>query len=347
MERTRNRGTSRGRVVNKKRTILTGDRPSGPLHLGHYVGSLKNRVLLQESHEQFIMIADVQALTDNFKHPEMVRKNVYEVALDYLSVGIDPEKSTLFIQSCIPQISELAVFYLNLVTVNRLRRNPTIKTEIAQKGYGEQVTAGFLMYPVHQAADITIIKGTIVPVGADQMPILEQTNEIIHTFNRIYKTSFFEPVEGLLSSAPRLIGLDGKAKMSKSLGNAIFLSDDSDTVLKKVMSMYTDPNHLHVHEPGKIEGNVVFSYLDIFDSNSDEVLGLKEHYTRGGLGDVVIKKRLASILNTLLDPIRERRAYYNNHFDFVTQSLAKGTECARLRAESTMDEVRKVMHLNY
>lgn len=333
--------------MNKKRTILTGDRPSGPLHLGHYVGSLKNRVLLQESHEQFIMIADVQALTDNFKHPEMVRKNVYEVALDYLSVGIDPEKSTLFIQSCIPQISELAIFYLNLVTVNRLRRNPTIKTEIAQKGYGEQVTAGFLIYPVHQAADITIIKGTLVPVGADQMPILEQTNEIIHAFNRTYQTSFFEPVEGLLSSAPRLIGLDGKAKMSKSLGNAIFLSDDSDTVFKKVMSMYTDPNHLHVHEPGKVEGNVVFSYLDIFDSNTDEVSALKEHYTRGGLGDVVIKKRLASILNALLDPIRERRTYYTNHFDFVTKALAKGTECARLRAESTMDEVRKVMHLNY
>lgn len=333
--------------MNKKRTILTGDRPSGPLHLGHYVGSLKNRVLLQESHEQFIMIADVQALTDNFKHPEMVRKNVYEVALDYLSVGIDPEKSIIFIQSCIPQIAELAIFYLNLVTVNRLRRNPTIKTEIAQKGYGEQVTAGFLIYPVHQAADITIIKGTLIPVGADQMPILEQTNEIIHTFNRTYQTSLFEPVEGLLSSSPRLIGLNGKAKMSKSLGNAIFLTDDADIVFKKVMSMYTDSNHIYIHEPGKVEGNVVFSYLDVFDSNTDEVSALKEHYTRGGLGDVVIKKRLASIINTLLDPIRERRTYYKNNLDSVKHVLEKGTECARLRAENTMIDVRKVMHLNY
>ncbi len=329
-----------------KDIVLTGDRPTGPLHLGHYVGSLQQRVELQNKYDQYVMIADVQALTDNFENPEKVHTNVLQVMLDYLAVGIDPNKTTFFIQSMIPQIAELTIFYLNLVTVNRLKRNPTIKTEIKQKGFGENIPAGFLMYPVHQAADITVVKGTLVPVGEDQLPIIEQTNEIIRSFNRIYGDIFPE-AKPLISKVSRLPGIDGKAKMSKSLGNAIFLSDDADTVAKKVMQMYTDPDHIRVEDPGKVEGNVVFQYLDFFDSNKAEVEALKEQYKRGGLGDVKLKKRLIEVLNTLLEPIRTRRAEFAKDPDAVMQIVLKGTKKTQDVAAHTMHEVKKGMKLDY
>ncbi len=275
----------------KQSIVLTGDRPSGPLHLGHYVGSLAARVSLQEEYKQYIMIADVQALTDNVDNPAKVRANVMEVALDYLAVGIDPAKTTIFIQSLIPEIAELTVFFLNLVTVSRLQRNPTVKSEIAHKKYeGESVTAGFLAYPVSQAADILIVHGTLVPVGNDQLPMIEQANEIAKTFNRTYGVTLFDHIEPLISSSARLPGIDGIHKMSKSLGNAIDLRDNADIVAQKVMRMYTDPDHHHVHEPGRVEGNTVFTYLDLFDKDINEVMHLKEWYQRGGLGDVVLKK---------------------------------------------------------
>ena len=323
--------------------VLTGDRPSGPLHLGHYVGSLQQRVQLQNQYEQFVMIADVQALTDNFDHPEKVRANVLEVALDYLAVGIDPKKTTIFIQSMIPEIAELALFYLNLVTVNRLMRNPTVKTEIQQKQFGESVPAGFLIYPVHQAADITIVKGTHIPVGEDQLPILEQTNE----FNRIYNAPIFPEVQHMLSKTPRLAGIDGKAKMSKSLGNAIYLSDSADVVAKKVMSMYTDPDHIRVEDPGKVEGNMVFAYLDIFASDQAAVGQMKEQYQRGGLGDVKVKRYLIDELQAFLDPIRTARAAFAQDPQTVMNNLFEGTERARSKARATMAQVREVMRLNY
>lgn len=331
----------------EKKIALTGDRPSGPLHLGHYVGSLINRVTLQNDYQQYVMIADVQALTDNYKDPQKVHDNVLQVALDYLSVGIDPEKTTIFIQSTIPQIAELTVYYLNLVTVNRLRRNPTVKTEINQKGYGENVTAGFLMYPVSQAADITVVKGQIIPVGEDQLPMIEQTNEIVRTFNRIYNTDVLVEAEPLITKVSRLPGIDGKAKMSKSLGNAIFLSDTADEVAKKVMQMYTDPNHIHVADPGKVEGNTVFSYLDIFDPDKNQVEKLKEHYQRGGLGDVVLKKRLIEVLNTLLEPMRERRKQWAKDPSWVMDMLTEGSRKTREVAEQTMAGVRGAMRLDY
>lgn len=331
----------------EKKTVLTGDRPSGPLHLGHYVGSLLNRLALQDEYKQFIMIADVQALTDNYDHPDVVRKNVFEVALDYLAVGIDPQKSSIFIQSLIPEIAELTVFFLNLVTVARLKRNPTVKTEIHQKGYGDQVTAGFLMYPISQAADITIIKGTLVPVGEDQLPMIEQTNELVRVFNRIYKTNVLQEATALISKTPRLIGIDGKEKMSKSRGNAIFLSDTADVVHKKVMQMYTDPQHIRVEDPGKIEGNTVFAYLDIFDSDQNEVVQLKEQYQKGGLGDVKLKKRLVEILNATLDPIRIKRQQLQKDPQAVYAIIAQGTDQARAIAAQTMSEVRQAMSLDY
>ncbi len=329
-----------------KEIVLTGDRPTGPLHLGHYVGSLKQRLILQEKYKQYIMLADIQALTDNFEHPEKVRENVLQVALDYLSIGIDPKKSTIFIQSLIPQIAELTIFFLNLVTVNRLKRNPTVKEEIKQKGFGERLPAGFLTYPVSQAADITIVKGSIVPVGADQLPMIEQTNEIIRSFNRIYKKVFPE-AKALISAVPRLPGTDGKAKMSKSLGNTIFLSDSDDLVVQKVMSMYTDPSHIHVSDPGKIEGNVVFTYLDIFDPNKQEVTQMKEQYSRGGLGDVSVKKRLIEVLNSFLDPIRAQRNVFAQDSQAVMKIILDGTQKTRVVAEKTMREVREAMHLDY
>ena len=334
--------------MKNKEIILTGDRPTGPLHLGHFVGSLQQRVKLQYEQEQYVMIADVQALTDNVDNPQKVRDNVVEVVLDYLAVGINPQKTTIFIQSMIPQIAELTVFFLNLVTINRLKRNPTVKTEIAQKKMGQEITAGFLMYPVSQTADITVVRASLVPVGEDQAPMIEQANEISHSFNRIYRTEIFPKIHALIpKDAGRLPGIDGKAKMSKSLGNAIYLSDSADVVHQKVMKMYTDPNHIHVSDPGTVEGNIVFAYLDIFDPQKEEVEVLKEHYRRGGLGDVVIKKRLSELLNTLLTPIRNRRAEYKNNVDYVHQLLLSGTEKTIHSAEETMKLVRKAMHLDY
>jgi tryptophanyl-tRNA synthetase len=327
--------------------VLTGDRPTGPLHLGHYVGSLKTRLELQEKYKQYVMIADIQALTDYFDQPDMVRKNVVQVCLDYLAIGIDPNKTTIFIQSLIPEIAELTIYFLNLVSVNRLMRNPTVKAESMQKDFGERLSAGFLTYPVSQAADIVIVKGTIVPVGEDQLPHIEQTNEIIHTFNRTYNCDIFGHVTGHVPKVARLLGIDGKAKMSKSLGNAIYLSDTADVVAAKVMKMYTDPDHIHVNDPGKVEGNVVFSYLDIFDQDTDAVAQLKEHYMRGGLGDVILKRRLIDILNTFLEPIRVRRAAYAQDENAVMDCLLAGSADVRAVAAQTMDEVRRVMRLDY
>lgn len=327
--------------------VLTGDRPTGPLHLGHYVGSLANRIILQDTYKQYVMIADVQALTDNYENPEKVRANIVQVALDYLAVGIDPKKTTIFIQSMIPEIAELTIFYLNLVTVARLRRNPTVKTEIQQKGFGEQVPAGFFVYPVSQAADITIVKGEIVPVGEDQLPMIEQTNEIVRTFNRIYNTDVLKEAQAMVPEIARLPGIDGLAKMSKSLNNAIYLSDSQEVLAQKVRAMYTDPNHLKVSDPGKIEGNTVFAYLDAFDKNKEEVIGLKEHYQKGGLGDMVLKKRVTEILNDLLTPIRTRRAELEKNLDYVMDVLKAGTDQTRQVASETMHEVRKAMRLDY
>lgn len=327
--------------------VLTGDRPTGPLHLGHYLGSLQQRVELQDIYKQYIMVADVQALTDYFDRPEMVRQNVLQVCLDYLAVGIDPIKSTIFIQSMVPEIAELTIFFLNLVTVNRLMRNPTVKAESAQKSFGDRLSAGFLTYPVSQAADIVIVKGTIVPVGEDQLPHIEQTNEIINSFNRVYNCDVFGYVTGKVSAVPRLPGIDGKSKMSKSLNNAIYLSDSNEAITEKVMKMYTDPDHIHVHDPGKVEGNVVFNYLDIFDLRKEEVSALKDHYRRGGLGDVVLKRRLIEVLTNLIEPIRTRRMQYAQDLEAVMNIALKGTEKVREVAAQTMKEVRHVMHLQY
>lgn len=327
--------------------VLTGDRPTGPLHLGHYVGSLLNRIKFQDQYKQYILIADVQALTDNYDNPQKVRDNVLQVALDYLAVGIDPKKSTIFIQSLIPQIGELTIFYMNLVTVNRLKRNPTVKTEISQKGFGESLPAGFLVYPISQAADITIVKGTIVPVGEDQLPMIEQTNEIIRSFNSIYKTEVFSYIKPIIPEVPRLSGIDGKTKMSKSLGNAIYLSDSTEELRKKVMSMYTDPGHLRVEDPGKIEGNVVFTYLDVFDKDKAKVAQLKEHYQRGGLGDVILKKYLFEVLENIIFPIRKRREEFAKDPGYVMEILKKGTQATFEVAEKTMSEVRRAMKLDY
>jgi tryptophanyl-tRNA synthetase len=333
--------------VSQETVVLTGDRPSGQLHLGHYIGSIINRIELQNNYTQYILIADVQALTDNFMHPEKVRNNVMEVAIDYLACGIDPKKSTIFIQSLIPQIAELTIFFMNLVTVNRLKRNPTVKTEIAQKGFGESVPAGFLVYPVSQAADITIVKGNLIPVGEDQLPVIEQTNEIIRSFNRIYNKEVFPEAKPLISHVSRLPGIDGKSKMSKSLGNAIFMADDADTVAQKVMKMYTDPGHIRVEDPGKVEGNTVFEYLDAFDSEKKEVDALKAHYQKGGLGDVKLKRRLIEVLNAFMEPIRVRRNELASHKDEVMRILLEGTAKTEARAHKTMEEVRKAMYLDY
>lgn len=333
--------------MKSKEIILTGDRPTGPLHLGHYVGSLLNRISLQEQHTQYVMVADIQALTDNADHPEKVRENVIEVMLDYLAVGLDPQKTTFFLQSMIPEIAELTVFYLNLVTVSRLQRNPTVKTEMAQKGYGQSVPAGFLMYPVSQAADITIVKATLVPVGEDQLPVIEQTHEIVRSFNRMYGKEIFPEPQALVPQKGRLAGIDGKAKMGKSLGNAIFLSDDEATLKKKVMSMYTDPNHVRVQDPGQVEGNMVFEYLDVFDTNKEKVLQLKQQYRHGGLGDVTLKMYLFEVLNTLLTPIRQKRQELAQDKQAVLKILLQGTDKVRKVATATMDEVRQVMQLKY
>lgn len=330
------------------KTILTGDRPTGPLHLGHLVGSLQNRVVLQQQAKQYIMLADLQALTDNVDNPTKVRDNVCQVILDYLAVGIDPTMSTIFIQSLIPQIAELTILYLNLVTVNRLKRNPTVKTEMAQKGIESHVTAGFLMYPVHQAADITIVKADCVPVGADQLPMIEQANELIHSFHHTYKTTIFPQIKAEVPKiGHRLPGIDGKQKMSKSLGNAIYLSDSADVVAKKVMSMYTDPNHLKVEDPGTVEGNTVFDYLDIFDPAQNEVGELKLQYQKGGLGDVVLKKRLATVLNDMLEPIRHKRSEYDKDLNAVLNIALEGSEKVYAIAQQTMRQVKEAIKLVY
>jgi tryptophanyl-tRNA synthetase len=330
-----------------KKIILTGDRPTGPLHLGHFIGSLQNRVKLQQDYDQYILIADVQALTDNFENPEKVRRNIFELACDYLAVGINPDISTIFIQSMIPEIADLTIFYLNLVTVPRLQRNPTVKDEIKQKGYDANVTAGFLCYPVSQAADITVFNADLVPVGEDQLPMIEQTVEIVRKFNSIYAPVFVEPKALVPEHGARLPGTDGRAKMGKSLGNAIYLSDSADDLQKKVMNMFTDPNHLKVEDPGKIEGNTVFAYLDIFDTDKVRVNDLKEHYKRGGLGDVKVKRHLNDILQEILKPIRERRIQIASDPAQVMNIVKNGTEKARNTAAQTMAKVRKAMNIDY
>jgi len=332
--------------MNRKKRILTGDRPTGRLHLGHYVGSLVNRVRLQQEYETFILIADVQALTDHFEHPEILQQNIREVAKDYLAVGIDPEKSTILIQSMIPEIAELAVYYLNLVTVARLQRNPTVKDEMQQKGFEQNLPAGFLVYPVHQAADITIFNADLVPVGKDQLPMIEQTVEIVRRFNALYAPVLVEP-QAKVGEFARLPGIDGQAKMSKSLGNAIYLADDAKTVEAKVMRMYTDPTRLRATDPGHIEGNPVFVYHDAFNPNQEEVADLKERYVQGKVGDVEVKKKLAKALNAFLDPIRERRAKYDQDEKAIDEILREGTRRARGVAQETMRLVRGAMKIDY
>jgi tryptophanyl-tRNA synthetase len=331
----------------KKKIVLTGDRPTGPLHVGHYVGSLKNRLELQHTAEQYVMIADAQALTDNAHDPMKVRDNVLQVALDYLAIGLDPDKTTIFIQSLIPQLPELTLYYLNLVTWNRLKHNPTVKQEIIQKGFGENVPAGFMIYPVSQAADITAFKADLVPVGEDQLPMIEQTNELVRHFNRIYKRDVLVEAKALVPKIARLPGTDGKAKMGKSLGNAIFLSDSADTVSKKVKGMYTDPNHLRVEDPGKVEGNPVFDYLTAFDPDIQGLEELKAHYARGGLGDSVVKKRLEGVLQAFLEPIRLKRSELAKDPVIIFEILKKGTEHAERVAATTLSEVRQAMCLDY
>ena len=341
--------------------ILTGDRPTGRLHVGHYVGSLRRRVELQNSGEFekiYIMIADAQALTDNADNPEKVRHNIVEVALDYLSAGLDPEKSTLFIQSMVPELTELSFYYMNLVKVSRLQRNPTVKSEIQMRHFEASIPVGFFTYPISQAADITAFKATTVPVGEDQMPMLEQCKEIVHKFNTVYGEALVEP-EILLpdnKACMRLPGIDGKAKMSKSLNNCIYLSDSESDVKKKVMSMYTDPDHIRIEDPGKIEGNCVFTYLDAFckPEHFEQFLPdyksldeLKEHYQRGGLGDVKVKKFLNNVLQSELAPIRERRAKWEKDIPAVYEILRKGSEAAEKVAAETLRDVKSAMKINY
>lgn len=333
--------------MSSKKIVLTGDRPTGKLHLGHYAGSLAARVQLQETHSQFVMIADLQALTDHAHEPQKVRENIFEVALDYLAVGIDPKKTTIFIQSMVPALSELTMYYLNLVTWNRLKHNPTVKQEIQHKGYGEEVPAGFMIYPISQAADITAFKADLVPVGEDQIPMIEQTVEVVRKFNRLYKTDVLVEPKALIAAVSRLPGIDGKAKMSKSLNNAIYLSDSTDVITKKVKGMYTDPGHLKVEDPGKVEGNPVFIYLDAFGKDKTKIAELKEHYQRGGLGDSVVKKYLLEILLEFLEPIRIRREELARDKSAVMHMLFQGTEVARNAAGKTLSEVRAAMGIDY
>ena len=344
-----------------KQVILTGDRPTGRLHVGHYVGSLKERVRLQNSgdfDEIYIMIADAQALTDNAEHPEKVRNNIMQVALDYLACGLDPEKSTIFIQSMVPELTELSFYYMNLVTVSRVQRNPTVKAEIKMRNFEASIPVGFFCYPISQAADITAFRATVVPAGEDQMPMVEQCKEIVHKFNSVYGETLTDPKIVLPdnSACLRLPGIDGKAKMSKSLGNCIYLSEEPEEIRKKVMSMYTDPNHIRVEDPGQIEGNTVFTYLDAFCkpeyfeeflpdySSLDE---LKEHYSRGGLGDVKVKKFLNNVMQTELAPIRERRQMWEKRLPDVYDILKAGSEVAKEEAAKTLSEVKHAMKIDY
>lgn len=344
-----------------KKVILTGDRPTGRLHVGHYVGSLSERVKLQNSgqyDEIYIMIADAQALTDNAEHPEKVRQNIIQVALDYLACGIDPDKSTIFIQSMVPELTELTFYYMNLVTVSRVQRNPTVKAEIVQRNFEASIPVGFFCYPISQAADITAFGATPVPVGEDQMPMLEQCKEIVHKFNTVYGETLTDPQIVLPSNKAclRLPGIDGKAKMSKSLGNCIYLSDEADVVKKKIMSMFTDPNHLRVEDPGKVDGNPVFIYLEAFSrpEHFEEFLPdyknleeLEDHYRRGGLGDVKVKKFLNNVMQAELTPIRERRKEWEARIPDVYDILKAGSAVAEKRAAETMTAVKKAMQIDY
>lgn len=344
-----------------QKIILTGDRPTGCLHVGHYVGSIKERVKLQNSGEYdeiYFMIADAQALTDNAEHPEKVRQNILQVALDYLACGIDPSKSHIFIQSMVPQLTELSFYYMNLVTVSRVQRNPTVKSEIQMRGFETSIPLGFFCYPISQAADITAFRATTVPAGEDQMPMIEQCREIVHKFNAVYGETLVEPDIVLPENAAclRLPGIDGNAKMSKSLGNCIYLSEEPEEIRRKVMSMYTDPNHLSVSDPGKVEGNPVFIYLDAFCKPEyfEEFLPeyggleeLKDHYRRGGLGDVKVKKFLNQVLQTELEPIRQRRKEWEQRLPEVCDILREGSDAARKKAEQTLQDVRRAMRIDY
>lgn len=343
----------------ERKTILTGDRPTGKLHLGHYAGSLRNRVELQNSgkYDMYVFIADMQALTDNAKNPQKIRDNIIEVALDYLSVGLDPEKTCIFVQSQIPALSELTMYYMNLVSLARLKRNPTIKSEIKERGFGETIPVGFLTYPISQAADITAFDADLVPVGEDQAPILEQDIEIVRTFNSIYGKTLKEPKQLTPENVcKRLPGIDGKNKMSKSLGNCIYLSDTPEEVTKKVMTMYTDPNHIRVEDPGDTKNNPVFMYLEAFSTDEHfakylpefkNLEDLKTHYEQGGVGDVKIKKFLANVLNDVLTPIRERRAIYENNIEAVYKMLEEGSKKAREKSEEVLARVRKAIGVEY
>lgn len=335
-----------------KQVVLTGDRPTGKLHLGHYIGSLKRRLELQknDSYRSFVMIADMQALTDNAHDPDKIRRSLVEVALDYLSVGLDPAVTTIFVQSQIPALSELTMYYMNLVSISRVERNPTVKTEIKQKSFAGGVPAGFVVYPISQAADITAFKAKFVPVGVDQLPMIEQAREVVRSFNTTYQTDCLVEPEAIIPKddlSGRLPGTDGNAKMSKSLGNGIYLSDDQDTVRRKVMSMYTDPGHIHVDDPGKVEGNTVFQYLDVFGEDKRHIAELKERYQAGGLGDVTVKQYLFEVLDELLSPIRQRRRELAGDLPAVYRVLLEGSERANAVAEQTLAEVRQAIGVNY
>ena len=334
-----------------KDIVLTGDRPTGKLHLGHYVGSLKNRVEMMNSglYDMYVFSADMQGLTDNAKNTKKIRENVFEVIKDNLSVGLDPEKVTIFVQSGVPELTELTTYYLNLVTLSRLKRNPTIKEEIKQRGFEESVPVGFLTYPISQAADITAFDATLVPVGEDQVPILEQVCEVVDTFNRLYGETLVRPKYVLPENknARRLPGIDGKAKMSKCAGNCIYLSDDTETVRKKVMSMYTDPNHIKVSDPGNTKDNPVFIYLDAFMTDREKFEELKNHYEQGGLGDKVVKETLFEVLESVLTPIREKRKYYDEHPEIVENIVKEGTNKARIKASETLKRVRERIGVEY
>lgn len=348
-------------IMAKKKIILTGDRPTGKLHLGHFVGSLKNRVEIQnrgDYDEMYIMIADAQALTDNADNPDKIRENIIEVALDYLSVGLDPKKVTIFIQSQVSALTELTFFYSNLVTVSRLQRNPTVKNEIKLRNFEANIPVGFFTYPISQAADITAFKANIVPVGEDQLPMIEQTREIVRSFNRTYETVLIEPTAILPESeaALRLPGIDGNAKMSKSLGNGIYLADSKEEVKRKIMGMYTDPNHIHVEDPGNTKNNPVFTYLEAFANEQDfqkflpqykNLDELKAHYEKGGLGDMVVKKFLLAVIENILEPIREKRNYYENRIDEVYKMLKDGSDKANVVANETLNQVKNAMKINY
>lgn len=331
--------------VSNKKIVLTGDRPTGCLHLGHYIGSLKNRVSLQEQYDQYVMIADMQALTDYFENPQKIKNSILEVFADYLAVGLDPDKTTIFLQSKISALAELTMYYMNLVSLARLERNPTVKTEIAQKDFSNSIPVGFLCYPISQAADITAFKAELIPVGEDQIPMIEQTNEIVRKFNRIYNTDVLKEAEVMLSPIARLVGIDGKAKAGKSLGNAIFLSDSEDEVKRKVFSMYTDPDHLRIADPGKVEGNVVFAYLDAFFEDKEEVALLKNKYRKGGYGDTALKSLLNETLQNLLKPIRERRASLKR--ENLLEICLAGSEKAKKIADATLFEVKGTIGIDF